>query len=159
MRLQNEQNQKIAHTTFPDAGPQLLLAVKLLKMIRQPHLPGANVPEQNPERVHVHARVVPPRQQFRRHVYRRPDDAPRHHRLRYAETKIRQLRSVVSIQLKHQDHYSTLPERYTETHKDVFEFDVAVYQTLGVEIADTLDHVDGDLYALRPRKSGFQPAV
>ena len=46
--------------TFLDVGPELVLAGTLLEGLWELHRAGAEVPEQDPERVHVHRVIVLP---------------------------------------------------------------------------------------------------
>lgn len=41
------------------------------------------------------------------------------------------------------------------THQDIFQFDVSVHQTLTVQEADPLHHVQGDLKSLSQRQTGL----
>ena len=59
----------------------------------------AHVSEEDAERVHVHRRVVAPREQIRRHMDRRAHYRAAHHRLRLAEAQVGDLRAVRAVQL------------------------------------------------------------
>ena len=85
--------------TTLDLVPERLLAGTDLEAAWQAHCPSTDVPEENAKRVDVDAVVVAAAEQLGRHVDRRPDHAAGHHRLRLAETKVRQLAPVVVIQL------------------------------------------------------------
>jgi len=79
--------------------PEVVLAGALLERERQPHVAGADVPEEHAERVHVHRAVVLAREELGRHVDRRAHHAARHHRLRLAEAQVRDLGPVLRVQL------------------------------------------------------------
>ena len=68
-------------------------------MIPAPSRPSHCPPEEYAERVYIDGVVVVAGEQLRRHVDGRAHDAARHHRLRLAEPKVRQLAAVTLVQL------------------------------------------------------------
>ena len=78
----------------------MVLVGALLEGGGQPHVARTHVPEEDAERVHVHAVVVVTGEQFGGHVYWRPHNAATHHGLGLAESQVRYFTTVVPVQLK-----------------------------------------------------------
>ena len=85
--------------TFLDGHPEHLFAGASLEQAGQMNRAGADIPEEDTEGVDVNTVVVLAREQFWCHVNRSAHHAPRHHRLWLAEAKVRQLSTIVIIEL------------------------------------------------------------
>ncbi|RUS75380.1 hypothetical protein EGW08_016870, partial [Elysia chlorotica] len=120
--------------TFLDRLPELVLVGALLKRVRQAHVARTHVPEQDAERVDIHAVVIVTSKQLRRHVDGRAHDAAAHHRLRLAEAQVRDAAPVPLCDLN--------------SYQNILQFDVSVHQALTVEIPQPLHHVDRHLNPL-----------